>query len=95
MRATSSHGSTAPQALTATWHIPSSHGSRGTRHSLAGETPTRWKTVASVKRNAREDVALGDIPAAEFAGGTVWQVRVVVTHANGEVREARYKLNLG
>jgi subtilisin family serine protease len=61
----------------------------------AGETPTQWKAVGSVKRNPGEDVVLGDIPAGEFRGATVWQVRVIVTHANGAVREARYKLNLG
>jgi subtilisin family serine protease len=61
----------------------------------AGETPTKWKSVGTVKKNANANVALGDIAAAEFRGSAVWQVRIVVTHANGAVREARYKLNLG
>jgi hypothetical protein len=38
---------------------------------------------------------LGDIPAAAFKGATKWEIRVVVTHADGSVREARFKLSLG
>jgi subtilisin family serine protease len=61
----------------------------------AGEAPTSWKSLANVTKNAGPDAVLADIPAAAFRGSAVWQVRLIVTHANGEVREARYKLNLG
>jgi len=61
----------------------------------AGEAPTTWKQVATVTKSSVTDAALGDIPAAAFAGAPVWQVRVVVTHGNGAVREARFKVSLG
>ena len=61
----------------------------------AGENPTSWKAVGTAKNSSAAEAALGDIPAAAFAGATVWQVRVVVTHGNGAVREARFKVSLG
>jgi len=61
----------------------------------AGEAPTSWRQVATVSKNSAPDAALGDIPATAFAGASVWQVRVVVTHGNGAVREARFKVSLG
>jgi hypothetical protein len=47
------------------------------------------------KKNAGPDAALADIPSSAFQGGTVWQIRLLVEHKNGAVREARFKLNLG
>jgi hypothetical protein len=61
----------------------------------AGETPTTWRAVGKAQRAAGPDDVLGDIPASAFAGAKVWQVRVVVTHQNGAVREARFRLSLG
>ncbi len=60
----------------------------------AGEAPTAWKSVATVKKSAGPDVALAEIPAAAFSGSSVWQLRVVVNHGNGATREARFKLSL-
>ena len=38
---------------------------------------------------------LGEIPATAFQGAKTWQVRVLIEHTNGAIREARLKLNLG
>jgi subtilisin family serine protease len=61
----------------------------------AGETPKTWRAVGNARKSAGPDDVLGDIPASAFAGSKVWQIRVVVTHQNGAVREARFKLTLG
>jgi subtilisin family serine protease len=61
----------------------------------AGENPTSWKAAGTIAKSSGPNVALGDIPAAAFSGATVWQIRVVVTHGKGAVREARYRINLG
>jgi Subtilase family len=61
----------------------------------AGETPKTWRQVGNANKSAGPDDVLGDIPASAFAGAKVWQIRVVVTHQNGAVREARFKLTLG
>lgn len=60
-----------------------------------GETPANWKSVTEAEPGAGPDSVLGDIPASAFKGATVWQIRVVVEHKNGSVREARFKLTLG
>ena len=61
----------------------------------AGEAPAKWKLVGNANKSADPDGVLGDIPATNFAGAPVWQLRVIVTHSNGSTREARFKLNLG
>lgn len=61
----------------------------------AGETPVSWKSVGPAKKSPGSDGVLSDIPATNFAGSKVWQIRVVVTHKNGTTREAHFKLNLG
>ena len=61
----------------------------------AGENPTSWKRVGVVRKSAGPDAVLADIPATSFAGAKTWQIRVIVTHGGGAVREARFKLNLG
>jgi hypothetical protein len=61
----------------------------------AGETPTTWKQVATVKNAGEAATALGDIPVNALAGSKVWQIRVIVTHSNGATREARFRLSLG
>lgn len=60
-----------------------------------GDAPTTWKQVGTAKKNAGPDAVLADIPSSAFQGGTVWQIRLLVEHKNGAVREARFKLNLG
>ncbi len=59
-----------------------------------GEDPTKFKTVVK-KVPAVAGGALGVIPAKEFSGAAVWTIRLTVTHANGEAREARYLLDVG
>src|SRR5262245_34960347 len=46
----------------------------------ASENPTSWKAVGTVAKSTGVNAALGDIPAAAFAGSAVWQIRVIVTH---------------
>lgn len=60
----------------------------------AGEAPSAWKAVeAGPGRPVRKDV-IGEIPAAAFQGSAAWTLRVIVSHANGRTREARYLLRL-
>lgn len=59
------------------------------------EEPSRWTDVSAAAKSSAPNGILGEIPASAFAGSTLWYIRVVVTHTNGLVREARFKLNLG
>ncbi|MEM1112308.1 MAG: S8 family peptidase [Pseudomonadota bacterium] len=61
----------------------------------AGETPDKWKRVSKGFKDARANAALVDIDASNFAGATVWTVRLIVEHKNGQRRESRFVLNLG
>ena len=60
-----------------------------------GENPTSWKAIGPARKGAGPDSILGDIPASALAGAKVWQLRVIVEHASGATREARFKLTLG
>jgi subtilisin family serine protease len=60
-----------------------------------GDAPTSWTPIGAAQKGAGPDAVLGDIPAAAFKGATKWEIRVVVTHTDGSVREARFKLSLG
>jgi subtilisin family serine protease len=60
----------------------------------AGDNPTTWRGIGPARRGAGPDSVLGDIPAGAFKGATEWQIRVVVDHKDGSVREARFKLSL-
>lgn len=60
-----------------------------------GEAPATWKSVGAAKKGASPDSVLGDIPATALKGAKVWQIRVIVEHKNGSVREARFKLTIG
>ena len=61
----------------------------------AGETPSSWNSVGAAKEGKGPDSVLGDIPASALKGAKVWQIRVIVEHKNGSVREARFKLTVG
>lgn len=61
----------------------------------AGDAPTTWTVIGPVSQSTDPDGLLGDIPAISLKGSQVWQVRLVVVHANGSSREARFKLSLG
>lgn len=58
-----------------------------------GERPTAFTTV--LDNVAAASGVLGDIPADAFRGAPVWTVRLTVTHADGQTREARYVLDVG
>jgi subtilisin family serine protease len=60
-----------------------------------GDAPTSWTPVGAAQKSAGPDTVLGDIPATAFKRATKWEIRVVVTHNDGSVREARFKLSLG
>jgi len=60
-----------------------------------GDAPASWTRVAAAKKSAGPDAVLGEIPATALQGAKVWQIRVVVEHASGATREARFRLNLG
>jgi subtilisin family serine protease len=60
-----------------------------------GEEPTSWKPVGAELAAPVRDAVLGRIPASELAGSKVWVVKLVVEHANGKTREARFLLKLG
>jgi subtilisin family serine protease len=60
----------------------------------AGEAPAAFKQVLTISGPVKS-AALGRIPASNFAGSTVWIVRLVVHHKNGRDREARFRLQLG
>jgi hypothetical protein len=60
-----------------------------------GENPKTWKRIGPATQTKGPDETLGDIPASAFAGAKVWHIRVLVTHQNGTVREARFRLSLG
>jgi hypothetical protein len=62
---------------------------------VRARSPTTWKSVGPAQKGAGPDSVLGDIPATALKGATVWQIRVVVEHNNGSVREARFKMTLG
>jgi subtilisin family serine protease len=61
----------------------------------AGENPRSWKAVGTPKKTAGPEGVLAEIPATNFAGSPVWQIRVVATHNSGATREARFRLKLG
>ncbi len=59
-----------------------------------GESPENWHSVATRLSNPVDNDVLGRIPAAAFAGGPVWVLRLVTTHRNGQTREARFRIDL-
>lgn len=60
-----------------------------------GEAPTTWRSVSRrIERPVRDGV-LDDVAAQNFAGSTVWVLRLVVEHANGTRRESRHVVRLG
>lgn len=61
----------------------------------AGEEPTTFRQGSQALESAVIDGVVGVVPAAEFAGATVWILRLRVYHADGSFREARFRLQLG
>jgi subtilisin family serine protease len=60
-----------------------------------GDAPKSWTPAGPARKAAGPDAVLGEIPGSAFASGKVWTIRVVVTHKNGAMREARFRLSLG
>ncbi|MDF2763262.1 MAG: Peptidase and in kexin sedolisin, partial [Rhodospirillales bacterium] len=59
-----------------------------------GENPKKFKTaIADVPATA--GASLGAIPADSFRGSRLWTIRLLVSHRNGQTREARYLLDTG
>lgn len=59
----------------------------------AGEDPQSWtRVIEGVEVNAGG--RLGTIPAERFRGAAVWIIRLVVVGADGQSREARFRLSL-
>jgi subtilisin family serine protease len=60
-----------------------------------GGEPQEWVRASEEIVRPIADGLLASIPAARFAGSRTWTVRLVVVHANGTRREARFKLEVG
>jgi subtilisin family serine protease len=60
----------------------------------AGEEPSEWKRVSEPIREPVRDGILGEIPAPEFAGSTLWQLKLVTEHSEGTRREERFEIDL-
>jgi hypothetical protein len=58
-----------------------------------GREPRQFTPVATDLKTGTG--ALADIPANNFAAAPLWTIRLVVTHANGKQREARFVLDVG
>src|SRR3546814_15518916 len=54
----------------------------------AGRDPTAFRVVADAL--AIGDGALAELPADNFRTAREWTIRLIVTHANGPAREARF-----
>ncbi len=59
-----------------------------------GTSPTQWRPVGRALRRNTGDGILGRVPVRMLAGAPRWVLRLVVTHADGERREARFSLRL-
>ncbi|KCZ62068.1 hypothetical protein HY36_16390 [Hyphomonas atlantica] len=59
-----------------------------------GEAPERWKQVAQGRTTVSKTV-LATINAGEFAGASVWTLRLVVKRSGGRTQETLFRLALG
>ncbi len=59
-----------------------------------GENPERFTPVGDPLLDRVGLGELGRIPAAAFEGGDTWTIRLIVEHAEGRKREARYVVDL-
>ena len=60
-----------------------------------GKDPKAWTKITSPSKCEAANCVLGDIPATRLGGAKTWQIRIIVEHAGGVKREARFTLNLG
>jgi hypothetical protein len=61
----------------------------------SGEAPTGWRKASDDVRRAVENGPIAVLPAALFQGSSQFTIRLVVEHADGRKREARFLLNVG
>lgn len=59
-----------------------------------GENPDDWKSAGAPLKLPVHNGVLGEIAASELRGAPLWTLRVLTTHVNGSMREARYALSL-
>ncbi|KCZ46675.1 MULTISPECIES: S8 family peptidase [unclassified Hyphomonas] len=59
-----------------------------------GETPSSWKPVAQ-GRSSVTNAALATVSASEFAGASVWTIRLIVNRTGGTSQVTLYRLSLG
>jgi hypothetical protein len=72
-------------------------GNRLDRYELQlgqGETPARWKTIATQKGKSVDGALLGTIPVSEITARGKWTVRVVARDTAARTREARGALTV-
>jgi subtilisin family serine protease len=60
-----------------------------------GEDPETWERASEVLARPVDRGVVAEIPAARLQGSLRWILRLVVEHANGARREARFELTLG
>lgn len=60
----------------------------------AGENPAAWTSAGAPLAIPVTAGELGRIDAAQLKGSPTWTIRLVVSHANGSKREARYVVDL-
>ena len=60
-----------------------------------GDNPRQWKPASRPITRTVTNGVLADLPPDAFRGGKQWTLRIIVTHRNGQKREARFKLTLG
>jgi len=60
----------------------------------AGDDPEQWIRVVNQAVD-NPGGRIGVIPADRFSGARNWTIRLVVIGANGQQREARFRLALG
>ncbi len=59
-----------------------------------GENPQSWVAVGLPNVDQVVEGQLGLVPADQLASATSWTIRLLVNHANGSSREARYIIDL-
>ncbi|HNP37437.1 MAG TPA: S8 family peptidase [Woeseiaceae bacterium] len=60
----------------------------------AGESPTDWQPAGATISAPVIDRLLAEFDAQAVAGSPTWTLRLRVTHQNGSLREARFRMNL-
>ncbi|MGB5690861.1 MAG: hypothetical protein WBM45_16435, partial [Woeseiaceae bacterium] len=59
-----------------------------------GASPASWTAVGAQLVEAVTNGSVGRIPVGQLSAVPTWTIRLVVRHANGSAREARYIIDL-